>query len=74
MTFEEAANFEMRFGKWKGYTLENIAGTGDGLDYLLWIVTGWKDLNDSTRDTIETFLDGIADQVEEHKRAKGNRR
>lgn len=37
MTFKDAANFVMPFGKYKGKTLDAIATDDEGLRYLDWL-------------------------------------
>ena len=37
MTFKEASEFTMPFGKFKGKTLDSIASDDDGLRYLEWL-------------------------------------
>lgn len=37
MTFKDASNFVMPFGKFKGRTLDAIASTDSGLKYLDWL-------------------------------------
>ena len=53
--WREAANFVMPFGEFKGLTLEAIAETDRGLQYLDWLI-GWEKLWDSTKEIIERFL------------------
>lgn len=38
MTFKEAGQFRMPFGKYKGRTLDGIASSDDGLRYLDWLL------------------------------------
>lgn len=37
MTFEDAQNFKMPFGKYKGKTLDEIATSDEGLRYIDWM-------------------------------------
>ena len=37
MTFRDAADFRMQFGKYAGKTLDEIATTDEGLRYLDWL-------------------------------------
>lgn len=37
MTFQSARNYKMPFGKHKGQTLDGVASTDEGLQYLDWL-------------------------------------
>jgi uncharacterized protein (DUF3820 family) len=55
MTFDDAKNFVLPFGKYKGKTLHDVGGDDEGLLYLDWVVDQqW--LAPSTHLTIRTYL------------------
>jgi hypothetical protein len=53
--FHRASACDLRFGKYKGQTLEQIGDTEDGLIYLDWLI-GVEWLNQYTRDMIGIYL------------------
>jgi hypothetical protein len=55
MLFAESQQFKMKFGKYKGETLEDIASTDEGLLYLDW-ARGLDDLWATTQDALDSFL------------------
>lgn len=55
MTFKEAQDFVMPFGKYKGRSLDSIASDDDGLRYLDWAL-GNMDLYARTKEAIEAYL------------------
>ena len=60
MTFEEARDFVMPFGMYKGDTLNSIASSYEGLKYLDWIVG--EHLYGDVKDAIEAYLDDASVQ------------
>lgn len=53
MTYEEAREFEMPFGKYKGMTIREIAEDEDDQDYLEWL----KDARDEDPDRVPADVD-----------------
>ena len=54
MTFKEAHNFRMPFGKHKGRKLDEIAADDAGLKYLDWLVGEIQDGN--VKNALEAYL------------------
>lgn len=53
--FEDAQEFVIKFGKYKGITLDAIASTDDGLKYLDWL-RGQAWLNDPLKKHVLNYL------------------
>ena len=56
MTFKEAQEYRIPFGKYQGEALDDIASTEDGLKYLEFIRTELQIKSAASRDVIETYL------------------
>ena len=66
MTFSEASEYVMPFGKHKGRTLDAIASDDDGLQYLDWMRGAREDdgKNDQVDRALRSYLDDPAIQKE----------
>lgn len=63
MTFSDAKEIRMPFGKFKGTSLNKIAETDDGLLYLDWL-RGEKIYDRRLRSAVEAYLDDPAIKAE----------
>ena len=54
MTFREAADFVMPFGKYKGKTIDEVAVTDEGLRYLDWFAG--EVTKEPVRTAVATYL------------------
>lgn len=56
MTFAEAADFEMPFGKYKGQTLDQISTDDQGLKYLDWLYGEADDTESHWYEALDAYL------------------
>ena len=66
MTFKEASNYRLPFGKYKGEKIDDIASDDDGLRYLDWLISqSW--LRNPARAAVECYLadPGIQAELED---------
>lgn len=63
MTFSDAKEIRMPFGKFKGESFDKIAETDDGLLYLDWL-RGEKIHDRRLRSAVEAYLDDPAIKAE----------
>ena len=55
MTFKEAQEFQLPFGKHKGRTLDAVASEDDGLKYIDWLV-GQEFVYGKTKEALLAYL------------------
>jgi hypothetical protein len=56
MTFDEAADYILQFGKYVGWTVGEVANTDEGLKYLDWL-RGQDYVYAETREALSAYLD-----------------
>ena len=54
MLFEQAKRFVIQFGKHKGETIDDVALSDEGLQYLDWLIG--QDIPEDLQDALETYL------------------
>lgn len=59
MTQDEAADFVMPIGKYKGLTLDEIAETEDDKDYLIWLRNVRAEDEDHDPDDLDEALEAF---------------
>lgn len=74
-TFDEAKNHKINFGKHKGATLNQVAGTDDGLSYLVWLNNSINERFEDTCAALDIFLTDprVAADVAANEEARAKR-
>ena len=55
MRFEDAQEFDMPFGKYKGLSIDQVSMTNEGVLYLDWLIG--EDLYGTFQDALESFME-----------------